>query len=70
MMMLSNFSLKYLPKLTLMLADRNQQIVNHSFAIRKLDICVRTSLKDLGAATCKLVNFLVDHKVQSPLEVF
>ena len=27
-----------------------------------------TSLEDLGAATCKLVNF-VDHKVQSPLEV-
>ena len=26
------------------------------------------SLEDLGAATCKLVNF-VDHKVQSPLEV-
>ena len=27
-----------------------------------------TSLKDLGAATGKLVNF-VDHKVQSPFEV-
>ena len=27
-----------------------------------------TSLEDLGAATCKLLNF-VDHKVQSPLEV-
>ena len=26
---------------------------------------LKTSLKDLGAATCKLVNF-VDHKVQSP----
>ena len=30
--------------------------------------CILTSLEDLGAATCKLVNF-VDHKVQSPLEV-
>ena len=44
MMKLSNFSLKYLPKLTLMWPDRNQLIANHSFAIRKLDICVRTSL--------------------------
>ena len=30
--------------------------------------CDETSLEDLGAASCKLVNF-VDHKVQSPLEV-
>ena len=27
-----------------------------------------TSLEDLGAATCKLLNF-VDHKVRTPLEV-
>ena len=30
--------------------------------------CLKTSLEDLGAATCELVN-VVEHKVQSPLEV-
>ena len=29
---------------------------------------ILTSLEDLGAATCKLVNF-VDHKVQTPSKV-
>ena len=35
---------------------------------RCIIVYLSTSLEDLGAATCKLVNF-VDHKVQSPFEV-
>ena len=49
----------------------SQQCLNCSFI--KSHPCpsqhsFKTSLEDLGAATCKLVNF-VDYKVQSPLEV-
>ena len=56
--------------LTLTVNDKNN--LKLLIEIRMSDMYAQlsvTSLEDLGAATCKLVNF-VDYKVQSPLRSF